>query len=334
MYETVISKIHAAQTVAVFMHINPDGDCVSSSLAVYAFLTNAGKVVHCFVEEGNKYKDNLSSLPFTEVINRDALKNYDLGIAVDCAAASRLGPQSYKKFLKCEDQICIDHHQNGSPFVETMVLEPKAASTTQILYKVFKEFGAQFIDKTVATLLYAGLITDSGSLTFQSTTPETMRVAAELAEYGVDIYTLNRKLTKDVKLSVFRLTNLVLSKARFFFDNRLGMITFMSEDFAATGTSVEDTDGIINRVIDILEVKIAVSISQADAESYKVGIRTKDGIDAGAIAGAFGGGGHFNASGCRIFGDFDEGVQKLLKACGDALDACGGAATCSTASSI
>jgi phosphoesterase RecJ-like protein len=333
MYETAIKKIHAAHTVSVFMHINPDGDCVSSSLAVYAFLTNAGKIVHCFVEEGNKFKDNLRFLPYTEVINRDSLKSYDLAIAVDCAAPSRLGPQSYKKFLKSDDRICIDHHLNNTPFVETMILEPKAASTTQILYKLFKEFDKKYIDYNVATLLYAGLITDSGAMTYQSTTSETMRIASELAEYGVDIYTLNRKLTKDVKLSVFRLTNLVLSKTQFYFDNRVGIITFSEEDFAATGTSLEDTEGIINKVIDIVEVKIAVSVSQAEPGVYKVGIRTKDGIDAGAIAGVFGGGGHFNASGCRIFGDYQEGIKKLLETCETALKAGGGAA-CSTDSSI
>jgi len=333
MYETAIKKLHAAHTVSVFMHINPDGDCVASSLALYAYLTNAGKTVHCFMEDGNKYKDNLAFFPFIEVINRDLLKKYDLSVAVDCATSARLGLKSYKKFQKSDDQLCVDHHLNNTPFVETMILEPTAASTTQILYKIFKEFDPKYIDKNVATLLYAGLVTDSGGMTFQSTSPETMRIAAELSGYGVDIYNVNRKLMKDVKLSVFKLTNRVLSKAEFFFDNRVGIVTFRDEDFSITGTSVEDTEGIINRVIDIAEVKIAVAVSESEPGVYKVGIRTKDGIDAGAIAGAFGGGGHFNASGCRIFGDYSEGIKKLLEACTNALNVCG-SETCSTVLSI
>ncbi|MDD3946809.1 MAG: DHH family phosphoesterase [Clostridia bacterium] len=321
MYETVIKKLHSAYSVAVFMHVNPDGDCVSSSLALYTYLTNAGKQVHCFLEENNKIRDNLAFLPHIDVINKDSFKAYDLGIAVDCAAASRMGPSSYKKFLKCDDQIGIDHHMGNTPFVETMILEPKAASTTQILYKLLKEYDPKYIDNDVATLLYAGLITDSGGLSFSSTTSETMHVAAELSDYGVDIYMLNRKLSKDTKLNVFQLTNRVLSKAAFYYDNRVGIISFLQEDFDATGTTTEETEGIINEIIDIIGVKIAIAVSAMDAHAYKVGIRTKDGVDASACAAYFGGGGHFNAGGCRIYADYETTISKLLKMAGEMLDA-------------
>ena len=124
----------------------------------YAYLTKAGKSVHCFVEEGNKIRDNLLFCPMSEVINAEQFKTYDLGIAVDCATPGRLGPNNYKKFQKCADHICIDHHISNTQFVEATILEPKAASTTQILYKLFKEFDKNLIDKDIATLLYAGLL--------------------------------------------------------------------------------------------------------------------------------------------------------------------------------
>lgn len=321
MYETVIKKLHSASSVAVFMHINPDGDCVSSSLALYSYLSKAGKKVACFLEDGNKIRDNLSFLPNIEVINSQPFVPCDLGIAVDCATASRLGANSYKKFLRCSDHICIDHHISGTPFVETMILEPKAASTTQILYKLFKEFDASLIDKDIATLLYSGLITDSGGLSFSSTTAETMRIAAELAQHGIDIYNINRRLNKDIKMGVFNLTNRILSSARFFDNNRIGIISFRQEDFDITGTTVEDTEGIINEIINIDEVKVAIAVSEIDKDAFKVGVRTKDGIDASAIAGYFGGGGHFYASGCRIYSNYNSAISKLIEISGKVLDA-------------
>lgn len=313
MYETVIKKLLSAHTVAIFMHINPDGDCVSSSLALYAYLTKAGKTAHCFVEEGNKIRNNLMFLPHIEVINACTLKNYDLAVAVDCATAGRLGTNNYKKFQKCADHICIDHHMSGTPFVETMVLEPKAASTTQILYKILKEMDASLIDNDIASLLYAGIITDSGGMSFSSTTSETVHIAAELSDYGIDIYMLNRKLSKDTEFGVFVLKNKVLSNAEFYLDKRVGIISFHEQDFTETGTSVEDTEGIINEIIDIIDVKIAIAVSAIGKNAYKVGIRTKDGVDAGACAGYFGGGGHYNAAGCRIYAEYDEAVNRLLE---------------------
>lgn len=320
MYENFIKKIHQSDTVAIFMHINPDGDCIGSALALYAFLTNLGKTAHCFLEEGNAIKYNLHFLPFIEKINAAELKNYDLAVAVDCGSDGRLGNNCLARFLSCQSHIAIDHHETGEPFVEDMILEPKAASTTQILFKIFKAFDKSAIDKNVATLLFAGLMTDSGGLTFSSTTAECYQMAAELCAYGIDNYYINRKLFKENKLSVFNLTNRALSGMKLYLDNRVGVITFTQKDYEETGTNQEDTDGIINRVIDIIGVKVAISVSEINANAYKIGMRSKDGVDAGAIAKYFGGGGHFYASGCRIYGSYEEVLAKLIEAAGRILD--------------
>lgn len=311
MYEKLFKKLHEAQTVAIFMHINPDGDCIGSSLALYGYLTNLGKTAHCFLEEGNAIKDTLFFLPYIDRINAAELKHYDLGIAVDCGSANRLGNNSFIRFSKCDQHTVIDHHETSDPFVDDIILDPKAASTTQILYRIFKAFDKKAIDKNIATLLFAGLMTDSGALSFSSTTAECYRTAAELCEYGINNYEIIRKLFKEVKESVFILTNRVLNNAKFFADGKIGVISFMNKDFAETGTSQEDTDGIINRIIDIKEVKIAISIAEVDGRSYKIGIRSKDRVDSGALAKVFGGGGHFYASGCRINAPYEDVVSRI-----------------------
>ncbi len=111
-----------------------------------------------------------------------------------------------------------------------------------------------------------------------------------------------------------------LSKAKFFEDGKIGLIYFSQEDFLATDTAPEDTEGAINYIRDIDTVEVAAAITQTrQSNSYKVSIRTSDRVDASRIASVFGGGGHKNAAGCRISGFYEDVKDKLLKACSDEL---------------
>ena len=96
MYERITKRLFSAESVAVFMHINPDGDCVGSSLAMYAYLKNLGKTVDVYVEKKEDIRENLRILPNIEAIGVCEGKRYDLGIALDCGSASRMGNASAK----------------------------------------------------------------------------------------------------------------------------------------------------------------------------------------------------------------------------------------------
>ncbi|MFI3229183.1 MAG: bifunctional oligoribonuclease/PAP phosphatase NrnA [Bacillota bacterium] len=315
MYEHIVKKLHESDTIGLFMHINPDGDCIGSCLAFYKFLLNIGKTPYIFLEPNNKIKDNLQFLPNINVINEKlgTIRHLDLAIALDCGDANRLGATAYKIFLKAEDTACIDHHEMSKPFVDALVLEPKAASTTQILYKVLVEMDKSAMDKDIATCLMTGLSSDSGSLTYSSTSAESFAVAAELTKLGASIYEINRRLYKDTQMSTFKLTNRVLGNAQFFYDDALAIITFRKEDFESTGTNHTNTDGIINRLIDVVDVKLAITIAESEENTYKIGIRAKDGVNAGKFAAIFGGGGHFAASGCRLYGQYSDVLEKLIE---------------------
>ncbi len=321
MYERITKRLFSAETVAVFMHINPDGDCVGSSLAMYRYLTNLGKKVDVYIEKKEDIRENLNILPGIETIGVCENNRYDLGIALDCGSANRMGTKCAKVYFdKCAERICFDHHETAEPFADETVFE-NVAATAQILYKFFKENDASAIDKEVATCLYAGILTDTGALSFSNTTDETLSIAVELRGYGINAYELVYKLVKEERREIFELKNRVLGAAKFFLDDRMGLISFMRTDFDATHTSDKDTEGIINSVINIEGVKIAVSVAEmSDKKAFKVGIRTKDDVNAGKFAALFGGGGHFNASGCRIYADYEETVNRLVKAAKLVLD--------------
>ncbi len=318
-YTKAINMMKEANTIAIFMHINPDGDCIGSSLALYRFLSKQNKIVHCFVNANEKsdkalIPEKLSFLPFTEVINKEKLKSYDLSIGVDVADGKRIGDGAFKTFLTGKNSIVFDHHEGFVDFAKYTVREIDAASTTQILYKMLCEYDKEAIDKDIATLLYAGIVTDSGCFSFSSTSRETHIIAAELFEYGIDYGDINYRLMKDISSDVFNLKLRILSKAKFFEDGQIAVIIFRENDFLETNTQENNTDGMINSILDISTVEIAISIAETADKQYKVSFRTKEKVNAAACAKIFGGGGHAHAAGCRVYGYFEDVLEKIISA--------------------
>lgn len=314
-YSDWIEQVKKANTIAVYMHVNPDGDCLSSALASCIFLKNVGKTAYCVSPNFDKSSINekFTFLPCFDLIGSgDDIPPVDLSLGVDLGDAGRLGDKSvYRHFMRSKSTFVVDHHKEHIDFAKYTIRDDTASSTTQILYKIMAEYDEKAIDKDVATCLYAGLITDSGSFSYPSTTPETLLVGAKLIEKGIDAADIVRRVMKDEEKRVFDLKNRVLSKAKFY-DDGIAIMTFRREDYEETGCTERDTEGIINNLLNVVGVELAISMSEYKGTVYRVSWRSKTKVDASACAKAFGGGGHFNAAGCRVNGDFDEAYDKVL----------------------
>ena len=311
MYNEAINAIKNSHTIAIFMHINPDGDSISLTIALYTFLKNAVKEVYCF--------SDILPIPqkFLFLKNSDKFNNlhpekFDLSIALDCGDAKRLGDECYKLFLKGKMKLVVDHHESHESFANITICEYTAASTTQILYKVLNTYNPSFIDKDTAMALYTGLITDSGSFSYNSTSTETHEVAAELLKYNIDVAHIYRIVQKNKSKEVFDLTNRVMPNAKFYENNQIAVIIFKKEDFDLTKTTDSNTEGLINNILDIDTVELAISIAEINQKSYKVSFRTKGKVNAAKIAKTFGGGGHSGAAGCRVYGYFEDIYNRIL----------------------
>lgn len=316
-YKKIIDVLKTANSIAVFMHINPDCDCIGSAIALSLFMRKNGKKVTFFTPDLtslDSISDKYKFLPHVEEFNVVDLKSYDLAVGVDIGDAGRIGDVAFKKFIKCKKTVVIDHHEIHEDFAQYTLRESDAASTTQILYKIMKEYNENLIDKEIATLLFAGLLTDSGGFTFDNTTEETHLVAAGLMKYGVESAYLSEKLLKNIEPNVFELKNRVLSKTLFYENGRIGVIIFREADFKETNTSEKNTDGIINNVINVTSVDLAISIAEIGDKKYKLSYRSKNDVNAAACAKCFGGGGHFRAAGCRLYGYFEDVLEKVLSA--------------------
>ncbi|HCJ01621.1 MAG TPA: hypothetical protein DHV31_01885 [Clostridiales bacterium] len=313
----VVKLLKSAKIIALFSHINPDCDTIGSTLALRAFLQKAGKTVSCFCD--GELKFDMGDLYSAEAINQDAeLSSYDLTIAVDCAAEDRIG-KYVTLFKKGRKTLCVDHHLQDRSYAMYNCIDPHSGATAELIWLIIKEYDLTFMDVNIASLLYTALVTDTGNFGFSNTGVRTLEIASSLLQYGIPNADISYKHFREIPFDTFKLKARVLSKAQFFEQNRIGILTFTKEDFVATGTSSANTSNLVNEIVNVAGVDIAVSITEVRPNGYKISVRTQGNVDANAIASVFGGGGHKNASGFMVNGFYGNVLDDILKACKDHL---------------
>ncbi len=311
-YQNVILEIKRAKTIAIISHVNPDGDTVGSSLAIFKALEMYGKKPYIFCDDPISGK--ISILAGAENYNKDRADKYDLSIAVDCADMERMG-NSIAEFKRGRRKMVIDHHKTNRKYGDVNLLDINAAASAQVVTFLLDEMG--LLNEEIAKLLYSGLVTDSGGFSFSSVTTETMIAASKLLKFDIKAHEINEHFLKKIKMNIYKLKARVLEKAKFYDNNSIGIITFMQSDFDATGTDTTCTEGIINNIINVIGIKVAVAISEVGDKNFKVSVRTGDDVDSSKIALVFGGGGHKNAAGFRVNGFYEDVEEKILKAVRD-----------------
>ena len=316
-YAKAIELLKKTDKIVLICHINPDGDALGSTLALRSFLIKKGKSVDVICDDEKNGK--LDFLVEHNPIRLDSDDFYQLAVSMDCADLDRMG-NARKNFLRAANKLVIDHHKTNDRRGDVNVIEPNAASTTQIVFKLMKEYDFSAIGKEEGALLYAGLLTDSGGFYYESTTQETHEVAGQLIEiigsYHNYIY---YKLFEEVEKGKFLLHHEALANAKFFDDGKIAMINFSTSDFDRTGTNLSHTEGAVSNLLKIEGVAVAIAVTEVAKNSYKVSFRSRGAVDVSLSASYFGGGGHKNASGCRVAGYYEDVKDKILKSVRDVL---------------
>ena len=307
--EQIKNSIIKADTISVICHVSPDCDTVGAGLALTEFLKKFGKSrVDLYCED--KY-DKLNFLCDNSPSNIDLFDGYDLAIAVDVATAERMGDMR-KHYFRAKEKFVIDHHKSNEFLGSELYLDATASSTCEIMYTILDYVKCDYIDKKIAELLYAGILTDSGAFYHPSTTYLTHEVLSKLYKFGINSNKIYYELFKKIEFNTFKLHISTLNKAKFYKDGQIAVITFLSEDFKNSSTDYVATEGCINKILDVEGVKIAISIAEVDRDSYKISFRSKGDYDVSTCASRYGGGGHKNAAGCRLNGDYYDILDKLL----------------------
>lgn len=304
-FKSFSEKLFNEKSVAIFAHMRPDGDTVGSCFALYHALIKKGidACVFCSDKIPKKYDYLAGIFPASNFID----KEYSAFLAVDCASIDRLGDFS-GAFSIHKNTYNLDHHISNDRFAKTNLVV-NSASNAENVYEVLLEVN-QEITEEIANFLALGVITDTGNFKHKNVTPETLLVASKLLEKGADFNkTVYQNFSVQSKERA-KLYGLCMSKLRYLLDDRLCVLVITAEDFAKTGALPEETEGFIDFIMGIDIVEVGVSIMETDKRSYKVSFRSKE-TNVNEIAGVFGGGGHVQASGCRISGELEDVIDRI-----------------------
>ena len=190
----------------------------------------------------------------------------------------------------------IDHHISNPSYAKYNYVQVCPASC-QIITNLFIEAGYE-ITKEIADLLMLGLITDSGNFTHSDVEAESFTTAAFLRRYGADVSLINYNMFSRQPKERAILYGRVMKNMRFALDDKLAMIVISLADLKETGS----------------DKSLTASLMEVKKCNYKVSLRSKGKVNVNAIASGFGGGGHILASGCVLFGELEEVIEKLTYA--------------------
>lgn len=307
-FEEIIEKLNAAKHIAIFCHARPDGDALGAGLALCLALENTGKKAYMCCEDLPPEK--FMFVPsIKKVLQELPNLDYDVLISVDCADVTRMGVFSkhYIKFKKTT--INIDHHISNDSYAKLNYVDERPACCeiiTELLIKAGYE-----INKEIANLLMIGLVTDTGNFSHQDVTENTFKAAAQLRAKCADVnsiyYNLFARQTKARALLYGR----VMNKIRFALDEKLAFIIITEKDMTELGADKSLTEGFVDFPLSIDGVEVSAALLENKKAQYKVSLRSKGKVNVNAVATTFGGGGHILASGCMLFGEVDEVIERL-----------------------
>jgi len=304
--------LRAARNVALACHVNPDPDAIGSMLGLALWLKSQGKEVVCSWGNDPLQRPRwLSVLPGSELIVEPQAfpAKPEVMVALDTASPDRLGPLG-PNAEAAERAIVIDHHRTNPGFGTIVVLDPDASSTSEMVFRLIRSAGGE-VTPGIAACLYAGIVTDTGRFQYESTSPETHRVAAELRSLDFDHTTIARALFEDISLSALRLSAVALERVVHIPELSLAWTYVLQADLSVDGVEMSETDDLIDFVRVAREADVTCVIKQQRDGNFKVSLRSKGQTDVGAVAKAFGGGGHRLAAGFTSHTGVAETVRQV-----------------------
>jgi phosphoesterase RecJ-like protein len=310
----IVEAIHARRRFVLSSHARPDGDAIGSQLAMAYALDALGKDVALVNKD--PVPGPLQAFPGTDRIAiADRVDGeYDAAIVMECSTLDRTGVAGLDRTFV----INIDHHQGNTGYGALNWFDESAAACAEMVYDLVVALGVP-LTKTIATHIYVAILTDTGSFHYSSISARTFEICRALVEAGVDPPLVARAVFDSNTLGRLRLFGAVLSAIELEQNGRLALMRVDEAMVARAGGTYDDTEGLINLPLTVKEIQASVFFKELDASSYRVSLRSKGTIDVAAVAKRFGGGGHRNAAGCTVPGDYTSARTAVLDALAPAL---------------
>ncbi len=293
-------------------HVSPEGDAIGSILAIASLLKRLGKKATVVCEDS--FPERLSCLSNKIWHQVDEIKKpasaFKALVVTDCPTLERIG--RVRNLLTPEAVIFnLDHHISNVNFGHYNYIRPEAAASGEVVMDLFKYFKMK-LSQDEATNLYVALTTDTGSFKYSNTTVECHNMAADLIATGIDIEKINDKLYSTYSLNKINLYSRLLARVKTTANGQIAWAALKKQDLKDSGAIYEDTEGFIDFLKYLKEVKIAFFMSEMEGGDVRVSFRSKGAYDVNQVATSFQGGGHKKASGCTLHCSLEEAEAKIL----------------------
>lgn len=307
--------------IAIIPHRSPDGDAMGSTLGLYHFLlkTNHSPVVIA----PNDFPNFLDWLPGAETVlvfendrssTTQLLQEAELVFTLDFNALHRTGEMEAVLSKLSAPMIMIDHHQLPDSYAAFTYSDTSFGSTCEMVYNFIGFLNQKsLIDKTIATCLYTGILTDSGGFRFPKTTGTTHKIAAEFIDLGVENSVIPNLLFDNNSYDRLQLLGRALQNMKVLPEHKTSYISLSQKELDEFNYIKGDTEGIVNYGLTIKGIVFAaIFIEHRDENIIKISFRSQGDFDVNQFArNHFGGGGHINAAGGKSYDTLEHTIKKF-----------------------
>lgn len=317
--QAITELLASPKKIAIIPHRSPDGDAMGSTLGLYHFLLKLNQ--QPVVIAPNDFPEFLAWLPASEtvlVFENDRvnctqiLNDAELVFTLDFNALHRTGEMEQVLNKLTVPMIMIDHHQLPDSYATFTYSDTSFGSTCEMIYNFIVLLNQKsLIDKTIATCLYTGILTDSGGFRFPKTTGTTHRIVAEFIELGVENTEIPNLLFDNNSYERLQLLGRALQNMKVLFDKKTSYISLSQKELDEFKYVKGDTEGIVNYGLTIKGIVFAaIFIEHRDENIVKISFRSQGDFDVNQFAREhFNGGGHINAAG----GKSNDSLAKTIK---------------------
>ena len=322
-FEELKTFLNKPRDIVIIGHRNPDGDAMGSTLGLLHYLSKKGHKPTVVVP--NEYPDFLHWLPGSKNTYRfdwqnkqsqKAIKSSEIIFLLDFNALHRVGNDMQNTLEKYpNDFAMIDHHQQPDD-VKYMYSDVEICSTAQMVYQFIEmNNDLDLIDKDIATCLYTGIMTDTGSFRFRSTTSKTHRIIADLIDKGAENDKIHNNVYDANSYGRLLLLGQALSNLQIVPEYKTAFITLTEEEKKKFDFKKGDTEGVVNYALSLKGIIFAaIFIEDTDQKTIKISFRSKGKFSVNQFSrNHFNGGGHDNAAGGKFVGTMDEVVTSFKK---------------------
>lgn len=305
----LLEEVRGAKKIGISGHIRPDGDCISSCLALKKYLQNQMPEAVIDVNLMEPMPTIFSGLCGYDEIHtyyEEDKEPYDVYFSLDCNKERLANFEPY--FEKAKKTINLDHHISNPGCGDVNVVMPDLCSTTELLCILMEK---DKLDKEIAEALYVGMVTDSGVFQYSNTSPDTMRRAADLMEFGFDFPNLIKRCFYEKTYHQSQIMGRCLMESIRFMNQRCIVSCLDKKTMDFYQVTSKHLEGIVNQLINIRGIDCAIFMYEVAPQEYKVSLRSTENVDVAKVASYFGGGGHVRAAGVTMKGTFHDCVNNL-----------------------